>query len=382
MNVCFWNDHFALGGVERVNAFLGTELNKAEGVNVYLVASTPGTPYFKFEIESHALAGEKASSKKQQLRKAVEMFFNFGYYDAGRYQPQLMADFISFVTAKEIEIVVVNQKNLATYLPFLKRKLPNVKFVSWMHESTDSYKFYENPQNSYEKSVFRRSRKRFEKAVASADCLVCLTQEEVPLFKQLNQNTISIPNPITMEVSGKSSLTGTSIAFLGRMAISHKGLDYLVQVAKDLPAGWQIEFGGDGPEKQIFFDLLAEYDVADEIKLLGSLDDNGIKELFERASLYIMTSRTEGFPLVLGEAMSFGLPIIAFDQQGSREVLASGEYGVLVENGNIRQMVAEIKRFTGNRDLMLEYQQKSLQRAADLSLDKIAKQWLALFKNL
>lgn len=64
-----------------------------------------------------------------------------------------------------------------------------------------------------------------------------------------------------------------------------------------------------------------------------------------------MTSRWEGMPLVLAEAMSFGLPIIAYEQSGSDEVLEHGDYGILVSNGNIDSMVENLSLLMASLDL-------------------------------
>ncbi len=88
-----------------------------------------------------------------------------------------------------------------------------------------------------------------------------------------------------------------------------------------------------------------------------------------------MTSRWEGFPLVLAEAMNFGLPIISFENGGSNEVLENGKYGKLVEQGNVELFSEELNRMISDIQLRKEYAVKSLQRAKSLQLDSIIKQW-------
>lgn len=88
-----------------------------------------------------------------------------------------------------------------------------------------------------------------------------------------------------------------------------------------------------------------------------------------------MTSRWEGFSLVLAEAMSFGLPIVAFKQSGSNEVLEGGYYGVLIENGDIEQIVDALLELIASKEKRIEYQKKSLDRVKDFNLNSIAAQW-------
>lgn len=88
-----------------------------------------------------------------------------------------------------------------------------------------------------------------------------------------------------------------------------------------------------------------------------------------------MTSRWEGMPLVLAEAMSFGLPIVAFEQSGSSEVLDDGKYGILVENGNVEAMITELLKLVENPELRKIYQRKSLERVQNFKVEILQKQW-------
>ena len=88
-----------------------------------------------------------------------------------------------------------------------------------------------------------------------------------------------------------------------------------------------------------------------------------------------MTSRWEGFGLVLTEAMSFGLPIISFDNSGANEVLDNGKYGLLVEQGNVENFSKELNRMISSYELRKEYSQKSLERIIDFDIEHIIKQW-------
>ena len=88
-----------------------------------------------------------------------------------------------------------------------------------------------------------------------------------------------------------------------------------------------------------------------------------------------MTSRFEGFGLVLVEAMSFGLPIVAFEQSGSRYVLDDGNNGILVKNGDVEEMVKQLTRLINDFEERKRYQEKSLERLQNFTLDRISEEW-------
>jgi len=109
------------------------------------------------------------------------------------------------------------------------------------------------------------------------------------------------------------------------------------------------------------------------------LKDNELRDHYRNSSLFLQTSRWEGLPLVLVEAMSFGLPVIAMRQTGSAEVLNDGEFGVLVGNGDVDGTAIAIQRLINSRQQQLDLAEKSLNRVRDFQIEPILKQWEALF---
>ena len=90
------------------------------------------------------------------------------------------------------------------------------------------------------------------------------------------------------------------------------------------------------------------------------------------------TSRWEGFGLVLLEAMSFGLPIIAFKQSGSKDILNDGEFGVLVKQGDVLELSRKLNYLINDIEVRRNFQKKSLERVNKYTPDKILKMWLNL----
>jgi glycosyltransferase involved in cell wall biosynthesis len=88
-----------------------------------------------------------------------------------------------------------------------------------------------------------------------------------------------------------------------------------------------------------------------------------------------MTSRYEGFPLVAVEAMSFGLPLIGFDIPSLKEVTSNGEYGKLIDFGDVESMASFITKILNDKELLSIYSEKSLKRSKELSVSSIANTW-------
>ena len=187
-----------------------------------------------------------------------------------------------------------------------------------------------------------------------------------------------IHNPVTIDNHGKiSSLNNKSVAFVGRIQIDSKGIDYLCEVARKLPEGIVINMAGSGnsSDENKLSQWIEQYSLEKKINLLGVLTETEMTDLYERSSLLLMTSRYEGFPLVAVEAMSFGLPLIGFDIPSLKEVTSNGEYGKLIDFGDVESMASFITKILNDKELLSIYSEKSLKRSKELSVSSIANTW-------
>ena len=162
------------------------------------------------------------------------------------------------------------------------------------------------------------------------DCSVLLTERDRQGYKGL-MNTAVIPNPITVISEKKSPLTDKVVLAVGRLSVE-KNFTELVEIwamiAKDYP-DWILRIVGDGYEKEAICRAIQKYGLENQVELLPF--SNNIQEYYCKASIYTMTSIFEGFPLVLGEAESIGLPLVAYDCPcGPSGIIQDGEDGFLI----------------------------------------------------
>ena len=95
----------------------------------------------------------------------------------------------------------------------------------------------------------------------------------------------------------------------------------------------------------------------------------------------MMTSRWEGMPLVMGEAMTMGLPIVSMWNTGSAEYLQGGQYGVLTPARDVNALITGLMPLLTDFDCRAEYAARARQRSHDFTLSKIVRQWLALLNR-
>lgn len=164
-----------------------------------------------------------------------------------------------------------------------------------------------------------------------------------------------------------------------------KGYDYLLKVAKDVLEkypDWEWDIYGTGDEK-IKHELMQFNSGREQgkINLMGNV--KGIENIYPGHGIYIMTSRSEGLPLVLLEAKTFGLPIVSFDcPTGPSEIVLDGVNGYLINDFDIEEMSNKIIELIKNEKLREDFSKNSMKDTDKFNKDKILKQWIDLIEEL
>ena len=119
----------------------------------------------------------------------------------------------------------------------------------------------------------------------------------------------------------------------------------------------------------------------DVIKCYGPVDN--IIEKYQESSIFVLSSRFEGFGLVLAEAMSVGVAPVAFACPcGPRDIIHHGEDGILCENGNITELANGICRLIENEEERKKMGANAAKNIQRYSLDNIMQLWDSLFQNI
>lgn len=168
------------------------------------------------------------------------------------------------------------------------------------------------------------------------------------------------------------------IIALGRLT-RQKGFDILIQAIHKVPQPWHLEIWGDGEEKENLQNLIDTLGLKTYITLKGNTNEPF--KILRQADLFILSSRFEGLPTVLIEAICCQCNIISTDcPHGAAEILENGRWGVLVENENIQALSnAIIENLKCNTHISPNL---LIQRAEAFTKHKAADQWEYILKNL
>lgn len=206
------------------------------------------------------------------------------------------------------------------------------------------------------------------------------------LYKSYNKKFIKakcvyIPNVIDDIPNKSSKLKDNTIISIGRLS-KEKGFDDLISVVslvKEQIKNIKIHLIGDGILFEELETQINNLELNENIIMHGFLDRKSIEKLLLESSIYVMTSHTESFGLVLVEAMSYGLPIIAFSSaEGAKELI--NDNGILIDNRDKEKMANKIIGLLKNKDRLKKYGQNGKNTANKYLAKNVKEDWLKLLK--
>lgn len=223
--------------------------------------------------------------------------------------------------------------------------------------------------------------------VRRIDALLTLTEADLERWRAyLDDPTVRtgvIPNPTPFEVGEPAPLTRKVVIAAGRLT-SQKGFERLVEAWIPLATShpdWQLRIYGDGPQWQMLNDLVAKTGVGERI-LMGGVTDELEAEL-AGSSIYAMSSRYEGLPMVLLEALSKGVPPVSFDcPEGPRQLIDHGVNGLLVPEGDVPALTEGLRTLMDDADLRRRLGERALETARAYQADAVTDRWLELVAEI
>ncbi len=196
-------------------------------------------------------------------------------------------------------------------------------------------------------------------------------------------NILVIPNPLPFTTDEKSSLMNKKILSVGKQSFQ-KGYDRLLKsweiVYKRYP-NWKLEIYGNLEPRLGLENMAKELKVSTSVLFCPPVKD--IQSKYKEASIYVMSSRFEGFGMVLIEAMSFGVPCVSFNcPHGPADIIKNGKDGFLIKNGSIKEFAESVIKLIDNKELRTKMGKAAADNVQRFSPKTILKEWDELFKSL
>lgn len=150
---------------------------------------------------------------------------------------------------------------------------------------------------------------------------------------------------------------------------------------KDYP-DWRLDIIGDGVEKDKLEKYIKDHDLEKVVLLHGFRDKEYIDEILQKSAIYLLTSYTESFGIVLIEAMSHGVPCIAFDSaEGARELIQSGKNGYLIKNRSYSAFLKKVEDLINKKSERRKIGRVSREGVKKYTCEVVKEQWIDLIEK-
>ena len=376
--ICFITDSiFSFGGVQRVTAVIAKELAKDYDVTIVTLDNpkTMDTTFYNLneaDIKYRFFSFPHVNKCKILCCKAYSAFyrkllpqnkFTSNWYSHSSFPSELRNALSIELNKGDYDVIIGDHAPLAVRLASCKPQLGNTKLIGWIH---NSYEALFGEKSTY---IGPELKKHYEFQLETLDATVVLCQYDA---KQYYFPTKVIYNPLTLVPGERSKGISKKFLAVGRFSRLHKGFDLLIEafhIFAKKNKEWTLDIVGEGVEEPLYRQLIQKYKLDDRITIHPFT--NHIQQYYSDAQVYVLSSRWEGFGLVLVEAMAHGLPVISSDLPTSKEIM--GNFGLYFTNFNVKCMAQQMEEAT-----KMDWKKKSeeaLKIAKRFRLETIIEQW-------
>ena len=220
------------------------------------------------------------------------------------------------------------------------------------------------------------------KSLKNIDYFMPTSKELADFYKEKLKNTKTkveyIRNSISYYPQNISSLDSKNIISVGRLS-PEKGyldlIDVYIKIQEKYP-DWKLRIVGDGSQREELEEKIKENKMEAYIELTGFKNKQELETIELDSSIYVMTSFTESFGLVLIEAESYGLPIVVFDSaQGAHEIVEEGLNGYFIKNRDKDEMVNKIIQLIESKELRKKIGNEGRKLSSKYKKEEVAQLW-------
>lgn len=219
------------------------------------------------------------------------------------------------------------------------------------------------------------------------DYVTVLTQADKDVIGKKIRHVTVMPNPLALTPATSVPHKDNIVLAVGRKDDWHcKGFDVLIKAwakVSESIGGWKLQIvgGGDVEGQALLENLCLELGVADSVEFPEYQSD--IQPYYEHASVFVLSSRYEGFGLVLIEAMSQGCACVACDYKGRQsEIVTNGVDGLTCKPDDLEALAGLLHSVLNDSELRTQLQTNAIRRSADFTLDKIMDRWGDIMINV
>ena len=367
--------HLGYGGIEKSVAALANMLCKKYEVEIACTYKLFEKSVFPIDDSVKIVYLTDVKPNKVELKKVIKSknivkIFKEGLY-ALKVLRQRKKTMVNYIRKCDSDVIIATRDIFDEWLGLYGRE--NVIRIGWEHNHYhDNYKYAAN---------IVRANKRLDYLVLVSNSLKDFYSKKMTKYYC---DCVYIPNVIEDIPEKSSSLNNKRLISVGRLSPEKGFMDLLKMydiLHKDYPE-WKLDIIGDGVEYEKLSLFIKEHKLEKFVTLHGFRDKEYIDKMLHNSSIYLLTSFTESFGIVLIEAMSHGVPCIAFNSaEGARELIQSGKNGYLIKNRNYSAFLKKVKDLINNKEERKRVGKVSREGVKKYTCEVVSEQWFDLIEK-
>ena len=352
MKILFIINHLNAGGAEKILSVLANSFS-AMGKEVVIATVSQNEPFY---VLSEKVKLVHIKRKKVLLPLVSKVMTPFHFIFAIKnmikmVQPDIV---ISFTTTMNVYSILAVKMSRIPIIVSEHTNFHRAKNTFWRYMRQIIYPF--------------------------ADTLVVLTDYDKEKYR-LIKRVVRIHNPLVLENRHINVNREKIILAVGRLH-TVKGFDLLLRSFARLNHGeWKLVILGEGSQRMHLESLVKELKIADKVDMPGLMKD--VELFYKKASIFVLSSRAEGFPGTLCEAMGYGCAVVAYDcLTGPKDIITHGVDGFLVEAENITALTESMQHLIDNTSKINLVGKQATNIVKRLDVETITKEWIDIMDSL
>ena len=364
--------HLGYGGIEKAVVNLANSLSEKYKVEIACTYKLYDEPGFSLNSKvSVKYLVPDMKPNKEKLKNALKKFRFFSFIKESVYAFKVLYyrknTMINYLKTTDSDIIISTRDIFNDWLGKYGRCS---KKIGWEH----------NHHHGNQKYA-----KRIISSVKNLDYFVLVSNDLNNYYKEfVNCKCKFIPNCIDEIPKEKSLLNNKRIISVGRLSPEKGCIDLLKVFSKlhNIDSDYTLDIVGDGVLMSEMNDFIKNNNLNSFVTLHGFKGKEYINKLLSDSSIYLMCSYTESFGIVLLEAMSFGIPCIAFDSaEGACEVIEDGRNGYLISNRSFDNMIEKIQYLIDNKSVREKMGKIARESVKKYTSDFVIKQWYEIIEE-
>jgi glycosyltransferase involved in cell wall biosynthesis len=363
------HDAFGEGGVARTTANLANQLALTRDVRVISVVRRRERPQFDLHDNVEVTVLDDVRGGGSRVRRPLRRIRSRLRPLPSEESMSLLTDVLLRRAIRDVDSGAIVSTRPSLHLALTTYARAGVATVGWEHLN-----FPARSRNPRLMQVLRTAVPRLDGCVVLTDADAEDWRRELPGLRtpiEVIRNSVAWPiRTQPVEVDSKV------VVAAGRL-VPRKGFRRLVRAFAPVARrhrDWQLHIYGTGPQKREIADLIRRLDLESQVLLRGYSRE--LPEVLARASVLAMTSFSEGFPMVLIEAMSTGTPLIAFDcPRGPAEIIRHGSNGLLIPQGPVGPFTRGLETLVQDAGLRARLGAQGLRDAQAYTVENIGADW-------